>query len=73
MRIHNQGEYINEPGRSFDYLYLIYDGQIEMIDSTERFVIATLPAGSFFGDYNILLNVKNNFGYRVGMTTEKFH
>ena len=37
-----------------------------MIDSTERFVITTLLSGSFFGDYNVLFNVKNNFGYRVG-------
>lgn len=58
------------PGRSFECLYLIYDGRVDVIDSTERFVISTLPAGSFFGDYNVLFNVKNNFGYRAGARSE---
>ena len=66
MRIHNQGDFIKPPGRTFQSLYLIYEGTVDIIDSTERFVIATLPAGSFFGDYNVLFNVKNNFGYRAG-------
>ena len=58
------------PGRSFECLYLIYDGRVDVIDSTERFIISTLPKGSFFGDYNILFNVKNNFGYRAGSRSE---
>ena len=66
LRIHNQGDYVMGPGRSFECLYLIYDGRVDVIDSTERFIISSLPTGSFFGDYNILFNVKNNFGYRAG-------
>ena len=59
-----------QPGRSFECLYLVYEGRVDMIDSTERFVITTLRSGSFFGDYNVLFNVKNNFGYRVGVIPE---
>ena len=55
-----------QPGRSFECLYLIYEGRVDVIDSTERFIITSLPSGSFFGDYNILFNVKNNFGFRAG-------
>ena len=66
LRIHNQGDYVMQPGRSFECLYLIYEGRVDVIDSTERFVITSLPSGSFFGDYNILFNVKNNFGFRAG-------
>ena len=50
----------------FDFLYLIDEGAVNMIDNTQKFVIATLPEGSFFGDYNLLFNVKSNFEYRVG-------
>ena len=66
MRIYNPGDFVNKPGRHFEGLYFIYEGVVEIIDSTERFVITKLPSGSFFGDYNIFFNVKSNFGYRVG-------
>ena len=53
-----------------DFFYLIDEGVVNIIDNTQRFVIAKLSRGSFFGDYNLLFNVKSNFEYRVGPKSE---
>ena len=70
VKIFSYDEIVISAGKLFDYLYLIDEGAVNIIDNTQKFVIATLPEGSFFGDYNILFNVKSNFDYSVVKKSE---
>ena len=70
VKIHSCDETVISPGKAVECLYLIDQGIVNIIDNTQRFVIAMLSHGSFFGDYNLLLNVNSNFEYRVGPKTE---
>ena len=57
------GENVIQLGESVEYLYLIVKGQIAIIDNTGCFVLSELGPQSYFGEYQILREVKSNFTF----------
>lgn len=63
----------------FDEIYLIRDGEIEVFTVNESskneglgtyMLIATLPKLSYFGEYQVALNLKSAFVYRSNSNEE---
>ena len=44
-------------GKQFECIYFIYSNKINVLDKRHIFVLATLPEGSWFGDFNAFVGV----------------
>ena len=67
------GENVVQLGESVDYFYLIVKGQIAIIDNTGCFVLSELGPQSYFGEYQILKEVKSNFTFRTLNQDHQIH
>ena len=63
VKIYNSCEPIIRAGSKFDHVYLIDSGEVNVIDPTGLFVIAKLPSGSFFGEFNSAFGMASNFTF----------
>ena len=61
-RIYQPGSYIVQEGEKLSDLFLIYKGQVSVSIFQEEFLV--LPTHSFFGDYQIVLNLRSQFCFR---------
>ena len=58
---------IFDSGQDVSQFILIYSGFVDIIDNSGIFKLATLPAGSFFGEGPILFKTKSPFIFRTGV------
>ena len=61
--IYEPGTVIINSGKSVDHIYFNYENKVNVLDKNHIFVLATLPEGSWFGDFNAFLNVTSAFAY----------
>lgn len=57
------GEPILKAGEEIQNLYFINKGKVNVADLFSRFLICTLPSGSFFGEYNLFFDIPSNFNF----------
>ena len=64
---------IVQQGETFPELYLIYKGVVLLcLPSPHPSQFFLLPTYSFFGDYQILMNLKSQINYRSGDTDNTY-
>ena len=66
MELYQPGETIVTPGQQIENLRFVYQGSCllygkDSFESKDEFFVCKLPTGSWFGDYQILLNLKNTW------------
>ena len=66
VKIFRNFEPVLKPGVCPKHVYLIDRGEINVIDRTGMFVLARLPVGSFFGEYQVVHAVASAFIYESG-------
>lgn len=69
VKIYSNFEKVLKHGEMCGHVYLVDKGEINVIDSTGLFVIATLPRGSFFGEYQVVHALASPFFYETGTAT----
>ena len=52
-------------GKEFDHVYFIQKNKVDVVDARGIFILSTLPEGSWFGDFNVFLELKSKFTYRA--------
>ena len=71
--IYEPGTTIVEAGKPLDHIYFNYQNKVNVLDKKQIFVLATLPEGSWFGDFNAFLNVASGFTYVALYEEDKTH
>ncbi len=48
------------------YIYFIKHGLVHVLDRAAQWQVVSYEAGGYFGDFQILLDLKSDFSYRTG-------
>ncbi|MEZ0375271.1 MAG: cyclic nucleotide-binding domain-containing protein, partial [Candidatus Sericytochromatia bacterium] len=71
-QIFNRGDYIVRKGESGEEMFLIRQGQVEVLDSKNLHVVARMNAGDIFGEVALMLGLPRNASVRAGGYCELF-
>ena len=50
-------------GKDVENIYFVQRNKVDVIDAKQLFVLATLPEGSWFGDFNSFFRLKSKYNY----------
>ena len=62
-RILEPGQVMQHAGAQVENIYFNYQNKVNVLDGRQVFVLATLPEGSWFGDFNAFFDVTSAFSY----------
>ena len=56
---------IVKAGKEVDHVYFIQKNKVDVVDARGIFILSTLLEGSWFGDFNVFLELKSKFTYKA--------
>lgn len=71
-QIYNRGDQIVRQGDIGQEMYLIRQGQVEVLDNKQQKVVARMSAGDLFGEVALMLGLPRNATLRAGSYCELF-
>lgn len=72
LQVYNRGDLIVRQGETGDRLYLIRSGQAQVLDASQKQVVAKMYPGEIFGEVSLMLGLPRNASVRAASYCELF-